>query len=112
MQVTIYFGDADEYLIGLIDAKSSRERKSRSAVIISLLEEYFESGRKLGEILVDLGVLSEEDLGRALTLQSTDGFKGKLLGEVLEAELAVTAAEVQRALEIQSRFAQPARLRE
>jgi hypothetical protein len=112
VQVTIYFGESDEYLVRLVDLKSSRERKSRSAVIISLLEEHFESGRKLGEILVDLGVLSEANLHRALKLQRTDGFRGKLFGEVLEAELEVTEAEIERALEIQSRFAQPARLRE
>jgi hypothetical protein len=112
VQVTIYFGEADEYLVRLVDLKSSRERKSRSAVIISLLEEHFESGRKLGEILIDLGILSEENLNHALELQRTDGFRGKLFGEVLQAELEVTAAEIGRALEIQSRFVQPARFRE
>ena len=110
MQVTIYFGEADEYLLRLIDTKSSRERKSRSAVIISLLEESFESGRRLGEILVDLGVLTDEDLARALRLQHST-FKGKLLGEVLEAELSVTEAEIDRALQIQSRFKEPAQLK-
>jgi len=112
MQVTIYFGKADEYILRLIDAESSRERKSRSAFILSLLEEHFESGRKLGEILVDLGVLTQEELRRALKLQDADGFKGKRLGELLEAELAVTEAEIERALQIQSRFNQPIRLRE
>ena len=36
---------------------------------LSIIEEHFEKGHRLGEILVDLGVLSETDLAHALTLQ-------------------------------------------
>jgi len=111
MQVTIYFAESDEYLLRLVDAKSNQERKSRSAVILSLLEEHFESGHRLGEILVDLGVLTEEVLTRALKLQRSVGFKDRLLGEVLEAEQAVTGVEIKRALAIQSRFNEPIQLK-
>jgi metal-responsive CopG/Arc/MetJ family transcriptional regulator len=43
MQTTIYYNESDSYLINQVDAKSQRERKSRSSVILSVLEEYFES---------------------------------------------------------------------
>ena len=56
MQVTIYLTEHDEYIVRLLDDRSRRERKSRSAVILSILEEHFEKDKRLGEILVDLGV--------------------------------------------------------
>jgi len=39
MQATIYYSDEDGYLIKQADMKGQRERKSRSAVILSILEE-------------------------------------------------------------------------
>jgi hypothetical protein len=41
-------------------------------------------GKRLGELLVDTGVLDQEELQRALGEQQKRG-KGELLGEVLEA---------------------------
>jgi len=42
------------------------------------------SGKKVGELLVETGVLDQEKLQQALTEQQQRG-KGELLGEVLEA---------------------------
>jgi len=42
------------------------------------------NGKRLGELLVDTGVLDQEKLQQALTEQQQRG-KGELLGEVLEA---------------------------
>jgi len=82
MQTTIYYNESDSYLVKQVDAKSQRERKSRSSVILSILEEYFESEKRLGEILVDLGVISHSELAKGLELQKTR-FTDKLLGDIL-----------------------------
>ena len=108
MQVTIYLNKEDAYLLRLIDEQSNQQRKSRSALILSIVEEHFEKGHRLGEILVDLGVLSAADLVHALELQK-ETFADKLLGDVLVNEHGVEEESIARALTIQSRFAQPAR---
>ena len=102
MQTTIYNNNADSYLMGQVDAKGKRERKSRSAVILSILEEFFESDKRLGEILLDIGVLSHADLSKGLELQKTQ-FADKLLGDILLEEEYVTPEAVERALIIQGR---------
>ncbi|MFC2100113.1 hypothetical protein ACFLSF_04710 [Candidatus Bipolaricaulota bacterium] len=102
MQTTIYYNNEDSYLMGQVDAKSRRERKSRSAVILSILEEFFESDKRLGEILLDIGVLSHADLSKGLELQKTQ-FADKLLGNILLEEEYVTPEAVERALIIQGR---------
>jgi hypothetical protein len=108
VQVTIYLTEEDSYLLRLIDGSSRRERKSRSACILSIIEEHFEKGRRLGEILIDLGVLSEADLAHALELQK-ETFADKLLGDVLVSEHKVEEKSIARALTIQRRFAEPVR---
>jgi hypothetical protein len=102
MQTTIYYSDDDAYLIKQVDAKGKRERKSRSSVILSILEQYFECEKKLGEILIDLGVMSHSDLARGLQLQQTK-FTKKLLGDILLQEHLVSPEAVERALMIQAR---------
>ena len=102
MQTTIYYNEEDAYLIAQADAKGRRERKSRSSVILSILEEHFESEKQLGEILVDLGVLSHSDLAKGLELQKTR-FTDKLLGDILLEEQLVDREAVERALVIQGR---------
>ena len=102
MQTTIYYNDGDAYLMKQVDAKGRRERKSRSAVILSILEEHFESEKRLGEIMVGSGVLSHSDLAKGLDLQKTQ-FTEKLLGDILLEEELVTPEAVERALVIQGR---------
>ena len=102
VQATIYYNEEDAYLIRKVDDKGRRERKSRSAVILSILEEHFEREKKLGEILVDLGVLSHADLAKGLELQKTK-FTEKLLGDILLEEELVAPDAVERALMIQGR---------
>ena len=41
MQTSIYYSPKDIYLINKVKDKAKRERKSNSAVILSILEEYF-----------------------------------------------------------------------
>lgn len=100
MQTTIYCSEKDSYLMKQVDRKSRRERKSHSAVILCILEEYFEPEKKLGEILVDLGVLSETELSRGLDLQKSK-FKEKLLGDILVDEGLIKEQALEDALMIQ-----------
>jgi len=102
MQVTLYFGEEDEYLIRLVDEKARKERRSRSSVVLSIIEEYFERGKKLGEILVDLRAVTPQEVEEALRLQKNG--ENKLLGEILVEKGLVDKKHVERALEIQSRF--------
>ncbi len=102
VQATIYYSEEDAYLIRKVDEKGRRERKSRSAVILSILEEHFEQEKRLGEILVDLGVLTHADLAKGLELQKTK-FTEKLLGDILLEEELVAPDAVERALLIQGR---------
>jgi len=101
MQLTIYYRPEDAYLIDKVDRKARHERKSRSAVILSLLEKGFESGKRLGEILIDMGAISPADLSRALQLKQ-ETHAGKRIGDILLEEELATREVVARALLIQS----------
>ncbi len=101
MQVTLYFSEEDEYLIRLLDEKARRERRSRSSVVLSILEEYFEKDKKLGEILVDLRVVKPQEVEEALELQRNG--VAKPIGEILLEKGVVANEDIERALEIQSR---------
>lgn len=100
MQMTIYYTKADEYLIDKIDETAYRERKSRSAVILSVLERYFEGEKRLGEILVDMGKLSREQIDDLLERQA-ESDEHRRLGEMLLEEGLVSEKDLQRALAVQ-----------
>lgn len=101
VQLTIYYAKPDRYLIDKVDEKAHRDRKSRSAVILSILEAYFEGNKKLGQILVDMGKLSAQELDRALELQAQEGNKRRI-GEILVQEMLVQQKDVERALAVQN----------
>jgi len=103
VKLTVYITESDKYLLGLVDRQARRERKSKSAVILSLIEEHYEKSRKLGEILVDLGVLSEATLEDSLRKQRQDSAK-RLIGEILTDDEGISTVHIQRALEIQNRW--------
>jgi len=98
----MYFSDEDKYLIDLVDEKARRERKSRSAVMLSILEEYFGRDKRLGEILIALGVTTPQAVERALELQQTRGTSHRI-GELLTEAGLASAEAVERALTIQKR---------
>lgn len=102
MQVTLYYNEEDKYLLDLVDKLAQQQRKSRSAVIMSILEEYFERDKRLGEILVDLGVLDQKHVHQALKEQEAEG-RRRLIGEILVEKGWVRPHDVERALLIQSR---------
>ena len=72
MQATMYLAEEDVYLLQLIDKKFQKERKSRSAVVFSIIEEYFKKGHRLGEILIEFGVLLGKNLVGVLLLLIKD----------------------------------------
>ena len=103
MQVTLYFAEEDTYLIKLVDQVARRERKSRSAVVLSIIEEYFERNKRVGEILIDMGYLAHRELERVLKLQK-NGSETGLLGELLIKKRIVDPEAVGRALAVQNRL--------
>ena len=102
MQTTIYYREEDQYLMDKLEEKSSRERKSKSAIILSILEDYFESNRKVGGVLRDLGAVEASQLRTALEEQ-TDKEDNKRIGEILLEKGHVQEVDLDRALAIQER---------
>ena len=102
MQTTIYYREEDQYLIEKLEEKSSRERKSKSAVILSILEEYFEADRRVGEVLNDLKAVDNSQLQEALNHQE-DEEENRKLGQILLERDHVREVDLDRALAIQER---------
>ena len=100
MQMTIYYNAEDQYLVEQVDKLANRDRKSRSAVILTILEAFFERNKKIGEILQDQGVISAEDVDQILQFQQSEGTDRKF-GEVATERGLVSLRHVQRALSIQ-----------
>ncbi len=99
MQTSIYHREEDKLLINAIKEKARKERKSKSAVILSILEEYF-GKKKLGEILCEIGYINDEQLDKGLEIQQKEG-ENKLLGEILLNENFINREELNRILFLQ-----------
>jgi len=102
MMMSIYYRKEDEWLLEKVDEICAIDRRSRSAIILSLLEEYFEREKKIGEILKDMGLVSLDELQEALDMQKKEKNE-KRLGQILEEKGAVTKSNIQRALGLQRR---------
>jgi len=105
MRNTVYYGEEDHYLIRLLDREARRQRKSRSAAVLSILEEHFERERRIGEILVDLGQLSPREVDEALKAQQAEDGR-RPLGDILVERGWVDQGALSRALLIQDRCRQ------
>ncbi|MCD6256740.1 hypothetical protein J7J45_01595 [Candidatus Aerophobetes bacterium] len=101
MILTIYYRKEDEWLLKKIDEICVRERKSKSAVILSILEQYFEQGKKIGEILQDMRLITPEQLREALELQKKE--KRKMLGQILKEREIINEKHIQKAIALQIR---------
>lgn len=101
MQTTIYYTAEDRDLINAAKDKARKERKSKSAVILSILEEYF-MGKNLGEILCEIGCVNNKQISKSLEVQQKEG-KNKLLGEILLKENFITEEDLNRALFLQGK---------
>lgn len=102
MQATIYYREEDQYLIDKLEEKANRERKSKSACVLSILEEYFEAEKRIGEILIDIGALERDKLEEGLKRQKKEK-DGKKIGEILVEEGYVREIDLDRALDIQGK---------
>jgi uncharacterized protein (DUF433 family) len=100
MMISIYYRKEDEWLLKKVDKICARERRSRSAVILSLLEQYFEREKKIGEILQDMGFISLEQLQEALELQKREK-KQKKLGQILKGKGIISEEHIQRIVGLQ-----------
>ncbi len=99
MQTTIYYREEDDFLIDKVEEKANRERKSKSAVILSILEEYFEAERRVGEILKDMGAVEPDKIDEALSKQEEDS--DKKIGEIMVENDYVQEVDLDRALQVQ-----------
>ncbi len=102
MQATLYYRDEDDYLLDLVDREAERRRTSRSGVIMAILEQHFEREKRLGEILVDMGVISPENVRAALEHQQS-GKHPRPIGEILVEKGLAAHEEIRRALLVQER---------
>jgi len=102
VQATIYYQERDQYLIDKVEQKANRERKSKSAVILSIVESYFEAEKRIGEILKDLGVVSADQIEAGLQNQQEKENDDKL-GRILLDKGYVKEVDLDKALAIQSR---------
>jgi len=98
--ISIYYRKDDAWFLKKVDKICARERRSRSAVILSLLEQYFEQEKKIGEILQDMGFISLEQLQEALELQKKEK-KQKKLGQILKGKGIITEEHIQRVVGLQ-----------
>jgi len=82
MQLSIYCKKEDKDLIEKIAIAAKAQRKSKGALILSILYDYLQQRRKLGAILLSINALSKGQLSQALGLQRKNKEK-RLLGEIL-----------------------------
>ncbi|MFP3953527.1 MAG: hypothetical protein ACLFVS_05325 [Candidatus Acetothermia bacterium] len=101
MQTTIYYRKDDKYLIEKLEEKAKRERKSKSACLLTILEEHFEAENRVGEILRDMGILNEDELQKCLARQKDED--DRKVGEIMLEENFVTEIDLDRALSIQTK---------
>ena len=102
MQMTIYYTKEDQYLIDKIVEIAHRQRKSRSALILAILEQYLGTNEKLGEVLWAMGKLSKQELAKALAIQEREHYRRRI-GEILIQEGLVHEQDIRQALSIQNK---------
>ena len=82
MQLSIYYKKEDKDLIEKIAIAAKTQRKSKGALILSILFDYLQQRRRLGAILLSINALSKDQLSQSLGLQRKEK-KKRLLGEIL-----------------------------
>lgn len=102
MQMSIYYKEGDKYLIEMVEKRAARKRMSKSAMILSILEDYFEAEKRIGEILRDMRAIDNEKLNEALELQRQKE-KDKRIGEIMVERDYVKEDQLQRALQVQEK---------
>ena len=82
MQLSLYYKQEDKDLIEYVGKAAKTQRKSKASFVLSVLQDYFEKKRRLGEILRSISGLSNDQLNKALEIQQKEK-KRRLLGEIL-----------------------------
>ena len=100
MQISVHYRKEDQYLIDQVEKKARRERRSKSSVIISIIESYFESEKRIGQILRDLNVLDTRQLEEGLRTQKAEDFE-EPLGRILIDKGYIQHLDLEKALSIQ-----------
>jgi len=103
MQLTVFYKDTDSYLIDKLENHAKQDRKSRSALIMTILESFFEGKLPIGEILKDQGAVSEQHLEQALSIQEQQK-SDELLGEILIKKGFVSSKDITYAINIQDNY--------
>jgi len=105
MQMSIYYQEEDKYLIDEVEKRASRNRMSKSAVILSILEEYLEAEKKIGQILRDMDAVNDNKIKKALDIQEKQ--ENKQLGKIMVERDYVEEDQLHRALQVQKRKETP-----
>jgi len=100
MQMSIYYQEEDEYLIDLVEKRANGKRMSKSAMILSILEEYFEAEKRIGEILKDMRAVEDNQVEKALEVQKKED---KRLGKIMVERDYVEEDQLHRALQVQKK---------
>lgn len=100
MQTSIYYEKNDQYIFDKVEEIAKRERRSKSATVLAILEEYLEAGRRLGEVLKDMQAISEAELRESLSIQQERG-DGELLGRIMVERKYIDEVQLHRALGLQ-----------
>ena len=101
MQLTLYYAYEHMDLIDRLDEMAFKNRKSRSQMILTILEAYFHRDERIGQILVDMGKISANQLEDALAIQEKTG-DHRPLGQILIEEGFVGQKEILRAITTQN----------
>ena len=101
MQMSIHYSEEDQYLVDKLAEEANRKRKSKSAMVLSILEEHFEAERKIGEILKDMRLIDVKQLQAALEAQRK-AERQKKLGQIMLEKDYVEEGQLERALGVQS----------
>ena len=101
MQMSIYYQEEDGYLIDRLEKEANRRRKSKSAMILSILEEYFEAEKRIGEILQDMNAVESRQVEKALEVQQEKD--DKRLGKIMVERDYVKEDQLNRALQVQKK---------
>ena len=101
MQMSIYYQEDDKYLIDLVEKRAERNRMSKSAMILSILEEYFEAEKRIGEILQDMNAVESRQVEKALEVQQEKD--DKRLGKIMVERDYVKEDQLNRALQVQKK---------
>ena len=101
MQLTLYYAYEHMDLIDRLDELAYKNRKSRSQMILTILETYFHRDERIGQILVDMGKITGSQLDDALVIQEKMGDQ-RPLGQILIEEGFVGQKEILRAITIQN----------